>query len=532
MTSQQERAPCYQWLLYNWVDAVLAKGTERILSNEPLSVNDLLDLPEFEMPDCNAARLREAWNEELKLSPTAPQLMRAIRTAYFPRAMLGGVLRLVSDGCAFGGPFILKGYINWLNDASRPAWEGYVWALGLAGANLCMSFSLNASTHHTLTCFNQIRVGLAVLVFDAAMNLKSNHGMSGKVISAHASDSAKFAELGMFIHGLWVSPILVLAALVALYFFVGWAGLLVVVIMIIATPLQGLLMSKVFGLRAALMKIVDRRVQSIDEALQGIRICKFMGWEVPFAERIASIRGSEVEVLGSMYAIRLVATTIFTAMPTILTIALFGIAYAFDPKNISAANVFPALAMMNVIRIPMMFIPMSFAKLVETRISSQRITDVLTNVERQEYVVTEPPSSSEPAIEVRGVTVVGDKEVVITDKLHVCVPAGKLTMIIGSTGSGKSAMISAMVGEAAVLAEGKAVSSADAAASPELLAPTRKAYGDVVIRGSLAYVPQEAWIMNSTVKGNILMNSAFDAEKYIDALIACQLMYDLEQLPA
>lgn len=51
-------------------------------------------------------------------------------------------------------------------------------------------------------------------------------------------------------------------------------------------------------------------------------------------------------------------------------------------------------------------------------------------------------------------------------------------------------------------------------------------------QGSLAYVPQQAWIQNATLKENILFGSELDEARYQQVIKACALLPDLELLPA
>jgi len=89
----------------------------------------------------------------------------------------------------------------------------------------------------------------------------------------------------------------------------------------------------------------------------------------------------------------------------------------------------------------------------------------------------------------------------------VTFPRGKLTLIVGATASGKSTLVNTIVGESFV------------------------AFGaDVRKNGSVAYVAQEAWIMNATLRDNILAGQPLDMPKYIAAVDACELTPDLEQL--
>lgn len=47
----------------------------------------------------------------------------------------------------------------------------------------------------------------------------------------------------------------------------------------------------------------------------------------------------------------------------------------------------------------------------------------------------------------------------------------------------------------------------------------------------MAYVPQQAWIQNATLKDNILFGSKLDEERYLSAVDACALGPDLDLLP-
>lgn len=54
----------------------------------------------------------------------------------------------------------------------------------------------------------------------------------------------------------------------------------------------------------------------------------------------------------------------------------------------------------------------------------------------------------------------------------------------------------------------------------------------MLLQGSVAYVAQQAWIQNATVRDNILFGRPFDEERYNRILDACALRPDLQILPA
>ena len=83
-------------------------------------------------------------------------------------------------------------------------------------------------------------------------------------------------------------------------------------------------------------------------------------------------------------------------------------------------------------------------------------------------------------------------------------------IVIGRVGSGKSSLLSGLLGEMHKLNRD----------------------GLINIDGSVAYVPQEAWIQNDTVKNNILFKTEYDEEMYERVLEACSLKPDLDMMPA
>lgn len=91
------------------------------------------------------------------------------------------------------------------------------------------------------------------------------------------------------------------------------------------------------------------------------------------------------------------------------------------------------------------------------------------------------------------------------------VKKGKLVAIVGPVGSGKSSLVSGLLGEMHKLNDGL-----------------------ININGQTAYVPQQAWIQNQTLKNNIIfrLNRRVNEEKYQRVIEACSLTTDLLIMPA
>lgn len=56
--------------------------------------------------------------------------------------------------------------------------------------------------------------------------------------------------------------------------------------------------------------------------------------------------------------------------------------------------------------------------------------------------------------------------------------------------------------------------------------------GELAVGGTLAFVSQSAFVMNGTVRSNILFGQPMNAQRYYKAISCAQLTKDLEQMPA
>lgn len=100
---------------------------------------------------------------------------------------------------------------------------------------------------------------------------------------------------------------------------------------------------------------------------------------------------------------------------------------------------------------------------------------------------------------------------------------GKLNVITGVSGSGKSSILLALLGQMTLV---KGTVHMPAAVNPENLSTK----SDKGLIDSVAYCGQEAWLNNDTIRKNILFGSPFNAKLYKAVLSACALVLDLQTL--
>ncbi|KAJ2808889.1 hypothetical protein H4S07_003308, partial [Coemansia furcata] len=110
--------------------------------------------------------------------------------------------------------------------------------------------------------------------------------------------------------------------------------------------------------------------------------------------------------------------------------------------------------------------------------------------------------------------------------IDVRFPHGVLSIVAGPTGSGKSSLLSALIGEMTLTRGRILLPTVDS----HLAADSDYKYRDIIelsdeglaIR-DIAYVAQEAWLRNATIRENILFGEHYDASRYEEVLRVCAL---------
>uniref|UniRef100_A0A8C1S897 ABC-type glutathione-S-conjugate transporter n=1 Tax=Cyprinus carpio TaxID=7962 RepID=A0A8C1S897_CYPCA len=149
-----------------------------------------------------------------------------------------------------------------------------------------------------------------------------------------------------------------------------------------------------------------------------------------------------------------------------------------------------------------------FLTFMNYNVSLKRIQDFLSHDELDpESVDRRNNASGNGADVVNGTFSWAKQDQATLDNINVMVPQGSLLAVVGHVGCGKTSLVSALLGE------------------------MEKQEGQISIRGSVAYVPQQAWIQNATLRDNILFGRPYVEQKYRCVLEACALTPDLEVLP-
>jgi ABC-type multidrug transport system fused ATPase/permease subunit len=274
-----------------------------------------------------------------------------------------------------------------------------------------------------------------------------------------------------------------------------------------------------------LMKARDAKLAIVNEALTGIRQIKFAGLEDKWEKKILASRQKELDILWITLKADIALFFLWLTGPICLSAACIG-TYAAIHGRLEPSAAFTTISILGQIEVTLSFLPELSTMAMDAWVSIKRIAEYLDTSEKVVFTVPGKEVSFDQA------TVSWPSESPDPDgfKLHdvtVTFPTGELSVISGRTGSGKSLMLSAILGEAELISGMVTVPQA-----PDVLERNDEAAnkGNWILANAVAYVPQIPWIENRTFRDNICSGLPYDEERYNSVIEACALKKDLEIL--
>lgn len=373
-----------------------------------------------------------------------------------------------------------------------------------------------------------------------------------------------------YLHAVWYSFLQIGLSLYFLWQQLGQSclgGLAVILVMI---PLNKFIAGWMGRLQKSLMEARDARVDVNNEVLSNMKIVKLQGWESSFQTKILQLRDIELKCLFRYVMANVLSIVMWTAVPLLVALASFA-TYIFLGNELDVANALTSLALFDILRFPLFMLPQVINNLVEASVSFARVREFLLSDEheavssgslKEEEICVRDGSfvyeSKKPKIDLSAglteekrnflweidllkaqlhaaeeqlKTVAADsteeqnsegfeeselnsnesnvQDLLALKRINFSCAKGSLVAVVGEVGCGKSSLVNCILGE------------------------LKRVAGSVSVKGKTAYFPQTPFIMNDTVRGNILFgrrNEDFDAELYKSAISCCALEHDLKLL--
>lgn len=255
-----------------------------------------------------------------------------------------------------------------------------------------------------------------------------------------------------------------------------------------------------------------------------------------FINSISKIRDEQLSFLKRFYFIQVYFIGLIQIAPISMPVVGFIVYGLLNDGNISPAIIFPALSLFQGLFQTILVIPQGLIALVVANVSFKRVAAFLAAEEdpgiakktatddsklifkSAQYKWDTPPPAvvvpvkksffAKPEVK-EAVTEPAEKvsDAFQLNDLNIKIRSGAKIGIVGPVGSGKSSLLSAIIGE-----------------MPKLS-------GEADVFGSIAYCTQQPWILTETVQGNIVFNKDVDEAKLNAILQAVGLDNDLKSFP-
>nr|XP_045592637.1 ATP-binding cassette sub-family C member Sur-like [Procambarus clarkii] len=634
--------------------------------------------------------------DEVGWDVRSPPLWRVLTHTYWRQMAAGGAFKLLGDAVNVVGPLaiaLIVSYVSQVQDGtlqrhgvlvrqlyyvgwSEAVRNGWVVATAALVAALAQSTFSQASTHLVAMEGIHVKAALQAMVYRKALRLAcsgpaadpkppdhatqetaSHNGDSkkipggggdqrggspprggavdaGAVINLSSEDADNVMTFFMHCHYIWAIPLKVGVIMVLLWVQLGLSAVAAAVVgILLLTPLQFLLCTKIAAVNKNFLDVSDERLRQTHELVTGVKLVKVHAWENVFVKRITRVREKELDLLHRDSILRALMTFLTQGSGVVVSLVTFGLYSWMEGTALEPARVFSGLALFNQLTVPLFILPIIVSHTIRAKNSIRRLEEYFScpEVEGPKTPKTpitlrvhrarggakgggakgggvrgggggarvagpmaaagartlnreEPPLGDAKASRLSRVTeesrpasscsiastaskksaltrengnvamtstlnsdseeeleferwkrqknggargTLDGRDVAVTiqsgtftwehqghlsvlENITIEVPAGGLTVVVGGVGSGKTSLLLALLGEM------------------HTLRGQLRWMGEM----SVSYVSQHPWLMNATLKDNVVFGRRVLAKRYQRVLQACALTPDIEILPA
>ncbi|KAH9257918.1 hypothetical protein BASA81_003937 [Batrachochytrium salamandrivorans] len=473
IVSPEAEAGWFSILTFSWMSV--------IMSNERITMQDMFPLREED----SSAALKQRFADAMLAAKSHHQTL--VRVLYTSGAItpfiLAAPIKLVYDVLVFFAPsYLLRRFIEFIAQErldTDPVWwktSGCHLALALFAVAAFQTFILQYYFWLVFRAGMRVRASLVTVMYDKALRL------------SHAQQSQATANL--------VSTDAVSAA-------VSFG--LIFAIVFGATKI---LSDKQKALNQILMKSKDVRVKKTLEMLNSIKLIKLYGMERIFKDSISLAREDELALLRRYVFLSTANKLVSGITPFVVLVSTLGTFVALGGE-LDPPTAFVSVTLLQLLRFPMNMLPNLLGGLIEGLNSLGRI-DAYLNLEE---LVPQPLDlqGAHPgvAVHLAGSYLWAPGKPPALTEVNLTVREGEFCIVRGSVGSGKTALLLAVLGEL----------------DPDPNVPCTR-----YLNGTVSYAGQTPWIRNASIRDNILLGEAFEEDFYLQVLDAACLMPDLAQL--
>ena len=532
-------------IFFNW-----SRYAMGIANKTPLKIIYFKNIGQKDKSENLLNPLYEEWNKQ-KINKGETNvfdentLFKSILKTYYKWIIILSIMNLCTNILKYVQIFFYESIIKYFEHYHNPKEDPpffniYINAIGLIMAKFATTFF-----HHQTKFLSELMGvkaynAVTALLYDKIMKTSvfiKNQISEGEILNYIQVDSEKLNFLFTSLPSIITIPFNLVISFWALFAFFGWtffAGILILIIIILAiwyVQYRYLENTKV------MLKKKDKRMRLTTHTFHIIKILKLFGWEDEFRENIDEKRNDElinIKKILNLVAVRTFVNSNLSLLTSLASIG--GYTYFFGAMDIK--TLFTSEKLVKEVAEPMVNIPQYITDIKSLMISMNRVQSFLVvkdidieNILNEESLEKSTESTglinNQIAIQyencdfgIKGEETIDIHENIITNNqillkgINLTVEKEELVTMIGETGSGKTCLINCILQNLELL------NSND----------TGKEVKYYNFSPRISYASQDPWIMNGSIRDNIIFYGNYDEKRYKQVINACQLDKDFENL--
>lgn len=500
------KANLLQLITFSWLNPLFATGIKKPLEQDEIPDVDTKDSAEYLSPV-----FQECLNQvKEKDAATNPSIYKTIFFFVRKKAAINALFAVTSAAASYVGPYLIDDFVNFLTErGTESLGRGYLLALAFLCAKMIETIAQRQWIFGARQLGLRLRAALISHIYKKGLLLSSQSRQthsSGEIINYMSVDIQRITDFMWYVNIIWMLPIQISLAIYILKTNLGLGSLaaLAATLMVMFCNIPITRIQK--GFQSQIMEAKDNRMKATSEVLRNMKILKLQAWDSQFLRKVESLRTIEYNCLWKSLRLSAISAFVFWGSPTFISVVTFGSCMLMGIQ-LTAGRVLSALATFRMLQDPIFNLPDLLSVIAQGKVSADRVASYLQEGEIQHDAIKYvPKDQTEIDVEIDAGKFSWDPEssTPTLDGIQLKVKRGMKVAICGTVGSGKSSLLSCILGE------------------------IQKQSGTVKISGTKAYVPQSPWILTGNIRENILFGNPYDSAKYYSTVKACALTKDFE----
>ncbi|XP_022924813.1 putative ABC transporter C family member 15 [Cucurbita moschata] len=500
------RATLLQLVTFSWLNPLFSVGYKKPLEKE--------DVPDVCRID-SAKFLSHSFDETLnfvkkKNNSTNPSIYETIYLFGRRKAAINAFFAVISAATSYVGPYLIDDFVSFLTQKKmRTLSSGYLLALAFVSAKMIETIAQRQWIFGARQLGLRLRAALISHIYQKGLRLSSQSRQncsSGEIMNYMSVDIQRITDFSWFLNTVWMLPVQISLAMFILHtnLGVGSLGALAATLVVMSCNIPMTRIQKNY--QTKIMEAKDNRMKTTSEVLKNMKTLKLQAWDTQYLQKLESLRKVEHHWLWKSLRLMGISAFVFWGSPAFISVVTFGVCVLLGIE-LTAGRVLSALATFRMLQDPIFSLPDLLSALAQGKVSADRVSSYLHEDEIQQDSITYVSrDQTEFDIDIENGKFSWDLEAskASLDQINLKVKRGMKVAVCGTVGSGKSSLLSCILGE------------------------IEKLSGTVKISGTKAYVPQCPWILSGNIRENILFGNDYESTKYNRTINACALAKDFE----